>query len=144
MNAALLQRQAALAGVALLGALGAVALGNAGEDSSVPEVAATPEPRVGWESERVSVLDAGRIGEQTACGITLTATTLWVAHSVLPCGVELVLSAQGREVNVEVVERGGVGQGLAFVLTPALAEQLGVSGTQRIRWRFAADSETLQ
>jgi rare lipoprotein A len=138
MNAALLQRQAALAGVALLGALGAVALGNAGEDSSVPDVAAAPEPRVGWENGRVSVLDPGRIGEQTSCGVTLTATTLGVAHSVLPCGVELVLSAQGREVKAEVVEQGGVGQGLAFVLTPALAEQLGVAGTQRIRWRFAA------
>jgi hypothetical protein len=138
MNAAHLQRQAALAGVALLGALGAVALGNVGEDSSMPEVAAAPEPRVGWESAQVAVLDTGRIGEQTSCGVTLTTTTIGVAHSVLPCGVEVVLSAGGREVNAEVVERGGVGEGLAFVLTPALAEQLGVTGTQRIRWRFAA------
>jgi hypothetical protein len=138
MNAALLQRQAALAGVALLSALGAVAVGSGGEDSSESQVTATPEPRLGWEPAQVSVLDAGRIGEQTACGVTLTATTLGVAHSVLPCGVELVLSAGGREVNAEVVEQGGVGQGLAFVLTPALAEELGVTGTQRIRWRFAA------
>jgi hypothetical protein len=138
MNASLLQRQAALAGVALVGALGAVALGSAGEEFSMPGVGAAPEPQVGWESARVSVLDAGRIGEQTACGVTLTATTLGVAHSVLPCGVELVLSAKGREVNAEVVEQGGVGQGLAFVLTPALAEELGVTGTRRIRWRFAA------
>jgi hypothetical protein len=138
MNAALLQRQAALAGVALLGALGAIALGHLGEDSSVPEVAAAPQPRVGWDSGRVAVLDPGRIGEQTACGVTLATTTLGVAHSVLPCGVELVLSAGGREVNAEVVEQGDVGQGLAFMLTPALAEALGVTGTQRIRWRFAA------
>lgn len=135
MNAALIQRQAALAGVALLGALGAVALGSAGDGPSTV-LNPAPEPQVGWESARVSVLDAGRLGELTACGVTVTAATLGVAHSVLPCGVEVLLSAGGREVRTEVVEQGGVGQGVVFVLTPALAAELGVTGTQRIRWRF--------
>lgn len=137
MRAALLQRQAALAGVALLAALGVVAVGGAGEDSAQPAGAPPPAAGPEWEQAHASVLGPERIGQTTGCGVTLTPAAVGVAHPVLPCGVDLVLSANGREVGAQVVEQGGVGEGIAFVLTPALAQQLGVTGTGAVRWRFA-------
>lgn len=138
MKAALLQRQAALAGVALLAALGVVAMGGAGDGpahpaGAPPPAATTPE----WQEAQVAVLGSERIGQATACGVTLAPETVGVAHPVLPCGVEVVLSANGREARAQVIEQGGVGEGVAFELTPALAEQLGVAGAGTIRWRFA-------
>ncbi|MGH3006612.1 MAG: hypothetical protein ACRDOS_12100 [Gaiellaceae bacterium] len=137
MKAALLQRQAALAGVALLAALGVVAIGGAGDGPAQPTQEPPPASRAEWEEANVSVLGTERIGQATACGVTLAAETVGVAHPVLPCSVELVLSANGREVRAPVVEQGGVGEGVAFELTPALAQQLGVTGAGTIRWRFA-------
>jgi hypothetical protein len=137
MKLALVQRQAALAGVALLSALGALALGRAGEEAG--ELAAEPPvtARVGWQEARVSTLRAERFGRATQCGTTLSRQALGVAHPLLPCGVELVLANGGREVRAKVVERDTVGTGLAFEVTPALADELGLRGTQFIRWRFA-------
>ncbi|MGH3031165.1 MAG: hypothetical protein ACRDNE_10440 [Gaiellaceae bacterium] len=137
MKAALLQRQAALAGVALLAALGVVAIGGAGDGPAQPAGAPPPATEPEWQEARVAVLGPERIGQATACGVTLAPETVGVAHPVLPCGVEIVLSANGREVRAQVVEQGGVGEGVAFELTPALAEQLGVAGPTTIRWRFA-------
>jgi hypothetical protein len=137
MNLALLQRQAALAGVALLGALGALVLGRAGEEVAEPATEPPVTPRAAWEDARVSTFSADRLGQQTACGVTLTAQTLGVAHPVLPCGVALVLANGNREVRAEVVEKGSVGPGLAFELTPALADELRLRGTRIVRWRFA-------
>lgn len=137
MNPALLQRQAALAGVALLGALGALALGRAGEEAGEPAGEAPVTARVDWQEARVSAFGARRFGRPTECGTTLTRQTLGVAHSVLPCGVELVLANGSREVRAEVVERGRIPLGLTFQVTPALADELGVRGAQLIRWRFA-------
>jgi hypothetical protein len=137
MNPALLQRQAALAGVALLGALGALVLGRVGEEVVEPATEPPVTPPVAWEDARVSTFGADRLGQQTACGVTLAPQTLGVAHPVLPCGVALVLANGNREVRAEVVEKGGVSPGLAFELTPALAGQLGLRGTRIIRWRFA-------
>lgn len=137
MNPALLRRLAALAGVALLGALGALAL-DQGEAGVVPPRAGTTEgPRVRWEQARVAVFGLDRLGEETSCGVGLTAETAGIAHPVLPCGVLLVLEHGGREVSAPVIEQGGVGAGNAFDLSPALARELGLEGTRSIRWRFA-------
>ena len=138
MNPALVQRQAVLAGVALLGTLGALALGRAADDEGLPAPATTVGPRVTWERARVAVFGADRLGRKTACGVTLDSGTLGIAHPVLPCGVVLVLENGGREVRAQVVEKGSVEAGRMFELTPALADVLSVHGTQIIRWRFAA------
>jgi hypothetical protein len=134
MSSALLQRQATLAAVALLGTLAALALSRAGDDGR----AATPAvaPRVTWDQAQVSVLAAPALGRESACGVGLTERTIGVAHPVLPCGVVLVLEHDGRRVRAPVVEQGGVQGGVAFELTPALAGQLNVRGMQTIRWRF--------
>ena len=60
-----------------------------------------------------------------------------MAHPVLPCGVDLVVSYQGREVRTEVIERGNVGAESQFDLSPALAGELGIDQPTTIRWRFA-------
>jgi hypothetical protein len=130
---ALLQRQAALAGVALLATLGALALGNL-NDTTPPQPAV---PEVRWESAVVGILPPDAYAQKTACGVELDSGTLGVAHPMLPCGVDLIVSFGAKEVRAEVVERKRVGRGREFDLTQGLADALGVHGTQTIRWRFA-------
>jgi hypothetical protein len=67
----------------------------------------------------------------------LDSGTVGIAHPVLPCGVDLVVSSGDRQVRTEVVLHGPVGGGRDFALTRALAEQLGIHGREAIRWRFA-------
>jgi hypothetical protein len=128
VNAAALQRQAALAGAALLAMLLVVVLDSPGGESAV----ATPPPSVSqaeWESATVWVTDAENCG-------TVTGST-GVVHPVLPCGVKLIVSANGEEIRTEVVGTGPVPTGRTFALTPSLAGRLGVTDGDRIRWRFA-------
>jgi hypothetical protein len=100
-----------------------------------------PLPPVGvgirWEHAVVGVLPPEAYAHETECDVKLRSGTIGVAHPVLPCGVDLVVASEGREVRTEVVERGPVRAGHDFELTQALAEELGVRGTQAIRWRFA-------
>ena len=132
MNAALARRQAGLAGVALVGALGAIALTHMGDGSSEPPAR---QAVVEWEQAQVATFPV--TDQPTACDVTLTASSFGVAHPVLPCGAKLLLDYQGRRAEAEVVERGSVGQGRSFDLTPALAEQLGIAGEATVRWRFS-------
>jgi hypothetical protein len=131
---ALLQRQAALAAVALLATLAALAL-TTREGSPQPSIQVAPQMR--WETALVGVMPASAYARETACGVRLDSATVGIAHPALPCGVDLVLSAGGKQVRTEVVARGRVAAGHGFDLTQALAQRLNVSGTQTIRWRFA-------
>lgn len=134
MNPALLQRQAALAAGALLATLGVLALQNPDEEPApLPPVGV----RVRWERAVVGVLPPAAYAHETACDVRLDSGTLGVAHPLLPCGVDLIVASRGREVRTEVVERGPVRAGHDFELTRALADELGVRGTEAIRWRFA-------
>jgi len=130
MKPVLARRQAALAGVALVGALGAIALTRIGDDPEPP-----PQATVEWREGRVGVLPAG--DETTACGETLGPSTAGVVHPVLPCGAELLLEHEGRRARTEVVATGAVEGGRTFGVTPALARRLGISGEAVVRWRFA-------
>jgi hypothetical protein len=134
MTPALVQRQAALAGAALLATLGVLAFTDRGEEPApLPPV----EAPVRWQRATVGVLPPEAYARQTTCGVKLDSETLGVAHPVLPCGVDLVVGLRGKEVRTEVVERGPVGEGRDFDLTQALARDLGVRRTDEIRWRFA-------
>ena len=134
MRRTLLPRLAALAGIALLGTLGALSLvGRDGGGAS----ATAPPPQVRWEQAEVGIFGADRIGQETGCGVTLDDQTAGVAHPVLPCGARLVLERQGTQVETTVVERIAVPAGGAFDLTPALAARLGLESAGTIRWRFA-------
>lgn len=132
MKAGLARRQAALAAVALTGALGAIALSRLADD---PEDPPPPTATVEWQEARVGVLAPG--GEPTSCGVTLTEASVGVAHPVLPCGARLMLELAGRRAEAEVVAQGPVAAGRAFDVTPALAGRLGIAGDEIVRWRFA-------
>ena len=131
MSPAVLQRQAALAGAALLAGLLVVVLDRPAHDAWVS--APPPVPAVHWET---AVAWVERLKPATACQ-PVAGEARGVIHPVLPCGVKLVVSARGKELRVEVLERGPVATGRDFALTPALAEDLGVRDGDRIRWRFA-------
>jgi hypothetical protein len=131
VSPAVLQRQAALAGAALLAGLLVVVLDRPAHDAS--DSVPPPMPAVHWETAVVSV---ERLKPATACQ-PVAGEARGVIHPVLPCGVKLVVSARGKELRVEVLERGPVATGRDFALTPALAEDLGVRDGDRIRWRFA-------
>jgi len=135
MNPAALQRQAALAGAALLALLLVIALDRSGGEP-LPAVP-PPVPQAQWETATVGIFGQSRLGETTACGVTLTQETRGIAHPVLPCGVDLVVSYHGHEVPTEVIERGGVDPESQFDLSPALADDLGIANPTEIRWRFA-------
>jgi rare lipoprotein A (peptidoglycan hydrolase) len=64
-------------------------------------------------------------GRQTACGTTLTPTTLGVAHRKLPCGTQVTFTYAGRSVAATVIDRGPFHKGYAWDLTKKVAKRLG-------------------
>ncbi len=100
---------------------------------------AAPAPREGgdWYAALAAPYTFDEGSAKTACGITITAKTMGVAHPVLPCGAKIVLALDGREVLTEVVDRGPDVPGRDFDVTVAVAQRLGLTGQEEIRWRFA-------
>jgi len=140
VSGALIERQAALAAVALLAALASLAL-TRGDGTTAPGSAPVgPAETSGetWYDATVGTYGPGLYGQTTACGQRLRPTLEGVAHGVLPCGARIVVSFGGRAVDTRVVDRGPKGTGQEFSLTQALAGRLGVSGIQTIRWRFSS------
>jgi hypothetical protein len=139
VSPALAQRALLLAAVTLLGGVIALSLADRLSDSTgamdLPEAVAPPgggwyEALAGLESQRV-------YGRPTACGHVLERSTMGFAHPVLPCGAKIYLGHAGKEVLTQVVARGPTPRGVQFGLTEALARELGISGRETIRWRFA-------
>jgi len=64
-------------------------------------------------------------GKRTACGTTLTPTTLGVAHRKLPCGTQVSFSYAGRSVTATVIDRGPFRKGYAWDLTKKTAKRVG-------------------
>jgi rare lipoprotein A (peptidoglycan hydrolase) len=136
-----LQRQLALAGVALLAvlfalAMGALARGSEGEQDVVPR--SVPAPDGGWYSALAAPYRLDPEAGVTACGHEISNETMGVAHPTLPCGAKLYLSFEGVQVLTQVVDRGSGAPGREFDLTAPLARRMGLQGVQRIEWRFAA------
>jgi len=125
VSAASVQRQVALAGVALLAAIVALALtshGNGQPITGLPQP--VPVAGGGWYTAR--------------CGYLLKPGTVGVTESVLPCGVLIYVSYKDSpHILTKVIDRRPVVPGRKFDLTPKLAEELGVDGVQRIRWVYA-------
>lgn len=76
--------------------------------------------------------------EHTTCGLILTARSLGVTEPVLPCHAKIVIRFGGRSYLTEVIDNRLKAPGRQFELTDALAQKIGLDGTQRIEWRFAA------
>jgi len=51
--------------------------------------------------------------------------------------VKLYITYQGIHVLTQVIDRGPYVSGREFDLTEALADRLGLTGVQRIRWSYA-------
>lgn len=139
MNLGVLQRTVALAAVALLAGVAALALNReaSADDPKPGEVQPVTVADTGWYSALAGSRGAPRDAERTTCNRVLTNRSLGVTHPVLPCGTKLYIAYGGTELLTEVIDRRLKRQGRQFELTEALAQRLGVDGTQQIRWRFA-------
>ena len=71
----------------------------------------------------------GLYGNRTACGQTLSPSTVGVAHKSMRCGTKLTLRYRGRSVNVRVIDRGPFVGGREFDLTGATKNRLGFGST---------------
>lgn len=141
MSRSVAQRSLALAAVALLAAILALVLAR---DHRAASATVSTHPTAvggGWYEALAAPLAPSAGGERTTCGRVLEAGSLGVAHPVLPCGTKLVFAYGTVETPAEVIDHRPVGAGRQFELTPALAARLGLTGTQRLRWRFAAGVE---
>lgn len=138
LSPALAQREVALGAVALLAAVGSLALAS---HRGHAKAASRLEPlTLGGGQWRVDLAGASpvRYGRRTNCSIVLRPSTIGVTDSVLPCGVKLYLAyGNSPEVLTQVIERRAVAPGRKFELTPKLAEELGVDGVQEVSWAFA-------
>jgi hypothetical protein len=138
VNLAILQRTIALAAVALVACVATLALtgeaknGGEGNAIDVPAIGSA-----GWYTALAGSRGPARDAEQTTCRNILTGRSLGVTHPVLPCGAKIFISYGGVEVLTEVIDTKLKRSGRQFELTEALAQRLGLEGTQQIKWRFA-------
>lgn len=139
MSPALAQRAILLAAVTLLGAVIAVGLADrladTGQSRNLPEAVAPPGG--GWYEAVAGPQTARFYGRPTSCGHIIERSTMGFSHPVLPCGAKVYLGHGGKEVLTQVVARDSTPGGVQFGLTDALADELGITGRQTIRWRFA-------
>lgn len=134
MSPALAQRQVGLAAVALLAAVAVLAVTSSHASSN----AGSQLPRaVHWYRALAAPYSPAPGQKLTACGQRVGASLEGIAHPVLQCGVKLFVSYGGHDVLTQVVDRGPAVPGRQFDLTRALADRIGLYGTQQVRWSFA-------
>lgn len=137
MNPVVAQREIALAGVALLVILVSLAVGprsSAGSRPAVPRPVA--EDGTGWY-RALAAPAPSRFGRRSVCGVVVRATTLGVAHPVLPCGAKIFISFGDKKVLTQIIDHAPRSPGLEFQIAAPLAEKLGLTGVQPVRWTFA-------
>ena len=138
MSLGVLQRTIALAAVALVAVVAALALARAGNDDTLAgDAEQVTVSETGWYTALAGSRGAARDAERTTCRRILTGRSLGVSHPVLPCGAKIFISYGGTEVLTEVIDSHMKRPRRQFELTEALAQRLGIEGTQEIRWRFA-------
>jgi hypothetical protein len=92
-------------------------------------------PRAGgvtvYRESSASWYGPGLYGNRTACGQTLTSSTLGVAHKTLPCGTRVAFYYHGHTVTVQVIDRGPYVAGREWDLTAETKRRLhfGSTGT---------------
>lgn len=132
MRPRLAQRELALGGVALLGAVVSLAVTARAHhaSSTVPAPVGSYTALAGPSGETI-------FGRHTACGIVIGEATVGVAHPTLPCGTWMYLSYKDAHVLAQVIDRGPYEPGRAFDVTDALAGELGLDGVHAVRWSYA-------
>lgn len=136
---------ATLAALALLAlpAIPAQASTGGASPAVAGPVAGTPEgAEIAFGPSRsagASWYGPGLYGRRTACGQTLRAATIGVAHRRLPCGTLVKFVYRGRAVIAPVIDRGPYVRGRAWDLTAAASEALGFKGVGRVRYAIALE-----
>jgi rare lipoprotein A len=82
-----------------------------------------------YRAAHASYYGPGFYGGTTACGQTLTPSTVGVANKSLPCGTKVVFRYRGRTVKAPVIDRGPYAAGREWDLTSALKAKLGFGST---------------
>ena len=143
MSVPLVQRELTLIGAAGLAVVVALAIATRQHTVSTDE-SHLPPPAVsqlsGWYSSLAGVRRRPLASHPSACNTLLDPKTLGVGHPVLPCGTKIYLAYNGKTVLTTVVDRGPLRPGFELELTPALADLVGLTGVQRIRWSFTRPS----
>jgi hypothetical protein len=134
MTFSVAHRTTVLAAVALLAAIILLAvvhrdLGRS-SDKGLPEA-------VGWTSALAAPYGPSPKHRRTTCGQRFTKETRGVAHPVLPCGVKLYIQFRGHRALTQVIDRGPKVPGRTFDVSEALAKEIGLHDTERIRWAYA-------
>ena len=139
MNSTIVQRTVWLAGITLIVAVASLALArrDAGGGHRIPGAVPVPGTVNGYYTARAAPYGPTPGHRRTACGEAFTDKTQGIAHPVLPCGVKIYIQYQGKEVLTQVVDRGPNVPGRDFDITKALADRIGLHGTQQIHWRYA-------
>ena len=91
-----------------------------------------------WFDALAASRGAAGDAERTTCGLILTEQSLGVTEPVLPCGAKILIRFADRTFLTAVIDNRLKAAGRQFELTDALAQEMGLDGTQRIQWRFAA------
>jgi hypothetical protein len=129
----------ALLAVALLAGLGAAAgIHHWHRHGATSSTAGAVAPGGGWFDALASSRGQPGDAERTTCGLILTTSSLGISQPVLPCGAKVMLRFGGRTFFTEVIDNRLKGTGRQFEVTDSLAGLMGLDGTQRIEWRFAA------
>lgn len=90
-----------------------------------------------FRSAGASWYGPGLYGRNTACGQTLRASTIGVAHRNLPCGTMVKFTYHGNAVIAPVIDRGPYVRGRAWDLTAAASEALEFKGVGMVRYAVA-------
>ena len=138
MTLSLLQRTILLAAVALLAAVGALALTSRDDASATgTDPRPVPTPDGGWYTALAGSRGPAGDAERTTCRQILSGRSLGVTHPTLPCGAKIFVLYDDTELLTEVIDSRLKEPGRQFELTEALARRLALEGTQEIQWRFA-------
>jgi hypothetical protein len=95
-----------------------------------------------WKSAVASSYGPGLWGNRTACGQTLSTTTIGVAHRTMACGTRLkFLGKNGVIVAATVIDRGPYNYSREFDLTQATVQKMGYAsstdfGVRTISWDY--------
>jgi hypothetical protein len=140
VNAALAQRQIALAGLALLAGVVALALTSQQHTSSTPNLPdSIPAPGGGWfqasATSRGPTFSRSHLDD--ACGHKVGPDSLGVANPDLPCDSKIYIQFGDKLALTQVIARVPASSPADFELTPVLASKLGLEGNQLIGWRYA-------
>jgi len=82
-----------------------------------------------YRASAASYYGPGLYGGGTACGKTLTPSTIGVANKTLPCGTRVTFRYHGRSVTAPVIDRGPYAGNREWDLTAALKAKLGFGST---------------